>query len=186
MSHENITPSTLQDWIAEGSVRLIDVREQDEFRRVHIEGAECQPLSGFDPRNVAAPADGERLVTICRTGRRSGSAAEQLHDAGAARVFNLQGGMAAWQSKHLPVAVDRSALISLTRQVQITVGTMVLATTILGVTVSPWFLLLTGFAGAGLIFAGVTDTCAMAMALSRMPWNRRATCAKPNETLQVH
>jgi hypothetical protein len=43
---------------------------------------------------------------------------------------------------------------------------------VLGGLVSPWWCLLSGFVGAGLIFAGVTDTCGMAMLLARMPWNQ--------------
>jgi hypothetical protein len=41
--------------------------------------------------------------------------------------------------------------------------------------VSPWFFILSAFVGTGLLFAGLTNTCGMAMMLSKMPWNRRAT-----------
>jgi hypothetical protein len=44
------------------------------------------------------------------------------------------------------------------------------------VAVSPLFGLLAAFVGSGLVFAGVTDTCGMAMVLSRLPYNRPATC----------
>ncbi len=181
MSFRNVSATTLQDWIAEGNVRLVDVREYDEFSRVRIRDAECKPLSRFEPMDVTPASDDERIVVVCRTGRRSATAAERLADAGFRNVFNLDGGMAAWQSNRLDVVVDRSSPISLMRQVQIAVGTMVLGATILGATVSPWFLLLSGFAGAGLMVAGLTDTCAMAMALDRMPWNRRRLSAKPAE-----
>jgi len=57
------------------------------------------------------------------------------------------------------------------RQVQVVVGFMVLLSSALAALVSPWFLLLTGFFGAGLLFAGLTGTCGMAALLGRMPWN---------------
>ncbi|MEN9247837.1 MAG: DUF2892 domain-containing protein, partial [Gloeomargarita sp. GMQP_bins_69] len=63
--------------------------------------------------------------------------------------------------------------ISLFRQVQIVAGSLVLLGTILGATVSPWFLLLSGFVGAGLVFAGVTNTCALGMLLAKLPYNQR-------------
>jgi len=46
--------------------------------------------------------------------------------------------------------------------------------TVLGALVSPWFLLLSGFVGAGLMFAGITNTCALAMLLAKLPYNQRS------------
>ncbi len=72
--------------------------------------------------------------------------------------------------------------ISLERQVRIVAGSLVL----LGVGLSfvhPAFLALSAFVGAGLAFAGVTDTCGMGLLLARMPWNQvrtdAAACAVP-------
>ena len=59
------------------------------------------------------------------------------------------------------------------RQVQITAGSLVFFGTILSATVSPWFMLLTGFVGAGLMFAGISNTCAMANFLSMLPYNKQ-------------
>jgi hypothetical protein len=63
-------------------------------------------------------------------------------------------------------------MFPLTRQVQIAAGSMVVLGVILGVTVSPLFYALSGFVGAGLVFAGVTGTCGLASVLRLMPWNR--------------
>jgi hypothetical protein len=57
--------------------------------------------------------------------------------------------------------------------VQIVAGTLVVLGTVLGATVSPWFLLLSGLVGAGLVFAGSTGFCGMAALLLRLPYNRR-------------
>ncbi len=62
--------------------------------------------------------------------------------------------------------------MSLERQVRIAAGFLVLTGVLLGVFLSPAAYALSGFVGAGLMFAGITDTCAMGMLLSRMPWNR--------------
>ena len=65
---------------------------------------------------------------------------------------------------------------------RIAAGSLVVLGTALGAFVHPAFLGLSAFVGAGLVFAGVTDTCGMGMMLARMPWNRaepeEATCAR--------
>jgi len=48
----------------------------------------------------------------------------------------------------------------------------VFAGAVLGFLVHPYFFGLSGFVGAGLMFAGITDTCAMGMLIARMPWNQ--------------
>ena len=67
-----------------------------------------------------------------------------------------------------------NAPISLLRQVQIVAGALILLGTVLGAAASPWFLLLSGFVGAGLMFAGITNTCGMATLLAKLPYNRGA------------
>lgn len=84
----------------------------------------------------------------------------------------MAGGLEAWKAAGLETRVDRSAPIDVMRQTQITIGTIVLAGVLLGTLISPWFLILSGFMGAGLVFAGSTGWCGMAMLMARMPWNR--------------
>ena len=55
---------------------------------------------------------------------------------------------------------------------RIAAGSLVVLGTALGFFVHPAFLGLAAFVGAGLVFAGVTDTCGMGMLLARMPWNQ--------------
>jgi hypothetical protein len=62
--------------------------------------------------------------------------------------------------------------MSLERQVRIAAGSLVLIGIALGWFVHPYFIGLSAFVGAGLVFAGVTDTCGMGMILARMPWNK--------------
>ena len=84
----------------------------------------------------------------------------------------LQGGIDAWKKAGLPVTVDRTAPIPVMRQVQIAAGGLVVLGAVLGATVAPAFYLLSGFVGAGLVFAGTTGFCGMARILEMMPWNR--------------
>ena len=58
-------------------------------------------------------------------------------------------------------------------------GTVTLLSAALAATVSPWFLVGTGFMGAGLLFAGATGICALATMLSKMPWNRPTAATGP-------
>lgn len=59
------------------------------------------------------------------------------------------------------------------RQVQITAGSIVVTGAILAATVNLAFIWLSGFIGAGLVFAGSTGWCGMAKMLAVMPWNRK-------------
>jgi rhodanese-related sulfurtransferase len=94
---------------------------------------------------------------------------------GGVEAFNLAGGIEAWKQAGLPVEVDRAvSRISIMRQVQIVAGSFVLAGAALAYWVSPWFLIVPAFFGAGLLFAGLSGTCGMAALLSVMPWNRAA------------
>ena len=101
-------------------------------------------------------------------------------DSGATRISKrnvLQGGFEAWKAAGLPTQVEEKKPWSLERQVRAIAGSMVILFTVLGVLVSPYFLGLTLFVGAGLLFAGVTDVCLMATALGKLPWNRASSAA---------
>ncbi|HSG69326.1 MAG TPA: DUF2892 domain-containing protein, partial [Planctomycetaceae bacterium] len=83
----------------------------------------------------------------------------------------LEGGMVQWEADGLSVVRGKKS-ISLERQVRIAAGTIVFIGAMLGYFVDPAWVLLSAFVGAGLVFAGVTDTCGMGMMLARMPWNQ--------------
>jgi hypothetical protein len=89
-------------------------------------------------------------------------------------VVHLHGGIATWKNAGYAVEKNQNVPISLFRQVQIVAGSLVVLGTVLGVLVSPNFLLLSGFVGAGLVFAGVTSTCAMGLLLAKLPYNQRS------------
>ena len=95
----------------------------------------------------------------------------KLEAAGFEKVVNVEGGTSAWLDTNLPSVAGKKA-ISLERQVRIAAGSLVVIGVALGHFVAPGWFGLSAFVGAGLVFAGVTDTCGMGMLIARMPWNR--------------
>ena len=152
---------------------LVDVRTPAEFEEAHIEGSVLRPLSNLDVTEVARLAEGkEECILVCRSGNRARQAAEKLASSGIGSVKVLEGGVQAWEASGLPLRRGRRT-ISLERQVRIAAGTLVLIGVLLGYFVHPAWIALAAFVGAGLVFAGVTDTCGMGLLLARMPWNTR-------------
>ncbi len=170
-----ITPAELFQKQQRGeAVELIDVRTPAEYREVHATIAKSEPLDRLDPAAItgARSSDScEPLYVICLSGGRGKTACERLRAAGLSNVVNVEGGTRAWEAAGLPVIRGKKT-ISLERQVRIAAGSLVLVGTLLGAFVHPYLLGLAGFVGAGLIFAGITDTCGMGMLLARMPWNQ--------------
>ena len=168
---QDVEATMLQVWMESGEAILIDVRETSEYATEHIPGARLLPLSTFDPARVPA---GKKVVVHCVMGMRSAQAGQKLLDAGYPTVYNFRGGIQAWKEAGYPTAQGERRRLSLPRQVQIASGSLVLLGTVLGAAVSPWFLLLSGAVGAGLVYAGVSDTCGMAMLLARLPYNQQS------------
>ena len=171
MTRTALSPHEAVELLKAGRARLIDVREADEHRAERIADAALHPSGTLDP--AAIRPEGKILIVHCRTGRRGLDAMQRLRTAGHADVFNLEGGIEAWRSAGLPTQrTAGAARLPIMRQVQIVVGTCVAIFTALGAFVNPWFLVVPGFMGCGLLFAGATGTCGMAAMLGVMPWNR--------------
>lgn len=169
---KTITAEALDQSLVAGIVNLIDVREMGEYRSEKIPGSEVMPLSKFQVTDL--PRDPEKTIVLCcQSGRRSQQALNQCVAAGLENVVSLEGGLNAWKTAGYQTQKDKNAPISIFRQVQIVAGSLVFIGTILGAFVSPKFLILSGFVGAGLVFAGVTNTCAMGMLLAKLPYNQK-------------
>ena len=160
--------------LADGHAVLIDIREADEFVRRHARGALWRPLSTLDDKGLDIPV-GQAPIFTCRSGMRTGAQGQRLALACGAEAYVLEGGLDAWEAAGLPVELDRKAPLELMRQVQIVAGLLVLVGAVLGVWVSPWFIAIAAFVGAGLAVAGATGFCGMARLLALAPWNRRAS-----------
>lgn len=181
MSVSTISPAQLAELCKQGRpIELIDVRTPVEFREVHLPIARNVPLDQLDVTALmqarTGPAD-EPLYIICRAGGRGQQACEKFLKAGFSGVVNIEGGTMACVEAGLPVVRGKKA-ISLERQVRIAAGSLVLLGAALGWFVDPAFIGISAFVGAGLVFAGVTDTCGMGMILARMPWNQCGANAK--------
>lgn len=153
-------------------LRLVDVRTPPEFREVHIDWAENIPLQDLSGEALNELKNGKKPICLmCKTGMRSDQAAHKLQEAGVDDVYVLEGGIEAWTLANHSVVKGRKA-VSLPRQVQITAGSLILIGVVLGYLLSPAWFMLSGFVGAGLLFAGVTNTCGLAVLLAKMPWNQ--------------
>lgn len=182
MSVSTISPTEFGKLLnSSRSVEVIDVRTPVEFREVHLQAARNVPLDRLDPQAVMSARtcpSGETLYVICKAGSRGKQACEKFIAAGFSNIINVEGGTEACVAAGLPVVRGKKA-ISLDRQVRIAAGSLVLTGAALGYFVNPAWIGLSAFVGAGLVFAGLTDTCGMAMLLGRMPWNQisSTTCS---------
>ncbi len=172
--NSSISPSALAKRAGQATVDLIDVRTPLEFREVHAEPARNIPLDSLDPQQVMKARNGsadQPLYVICKGGTRGAKAQQKFIDAGYANVINVEGGTEAWAGAGLPVVRGQKAM-SLERQVRIAAGFIVLVGALLGIIVHPYFAGISAFVGAGLMFAGITNSCAMGMLIAKMPWNQ--------------
>jgi rhodanese-related sulfurtransferase len=182
MDISTISPAELERLCKEGKkIELIDVRTPTEFREVHVEVARNVPLDRLDVAAYMQAHDGpasEPLYVICHSGDRGRQACEKFLKAGFSNAVNIEGGTKACVEAGLPVIRGKKAL-SLDRQVRIAAGSLVLLGAVLGWFVHAGFIGLSAFVGAGLICAGITGNCGMAMLIARMPWNQCSQNTKP-------
>lgn len=173
----------LREELQESGTTLVDVREFPEFANERISGAKLIPLGEIEKRHGEIDHT-HTIYVMCRSGRRSSEAQKRLHALGFKNVVNVKGGINAWKAENLPVEKDDNASWNLERQVRFTAGFLVLSGVLLSVSVNPYFILLSGFVGAGLMFAAITDTCGLALLLAKMPWNRhKKTIAESGKNL---
>ena len=157
-------------------IRLLDVRTPAEFETAHIAGAYNVPLDtlGEHSAEIRSVTD-VPIVLVCQSGQRASKADDALRALGMRNLHLLDGGVNAWTAAGLEV-VRGAARISLERQVRIAAGALGVIGAALALLVDPRFAVIPAFVGSGLVFAGVTDTCAMGMMLARLPYNRPASC----------
>ena len=161
---------------AHPEVRLLDVRTPGEYETAHIRGAYNVPLDHLGEHGDEIRASvNDPVVLICQSGQRAKKAEAALAAAGMPNVHVLAGGVSGWMSAGKPV-VRGKVRMSLERQVRIVAGALAATGGLLALAINPMFAILPAFVGSGLVFAGVSDTCTMGMALARLPYNRPASC----------
>ena len=164
---QTISAQHAQELLAQGAV-LVDIRGADEYARESIDGAR-----NILPEQLQAQQFDGVTIFHCRSGYRTQTNAEALQASCSGEAYILEGGIEAWKKAGLPVKRNARAPLEMQRQVQITAGSLILLGFILGRWI-PGFYWLTAFVGAGLVFAGISGTCAMAQILGKMPWNKQS------------
>lgn len=177
---KTLTARQLLELVERGEqVQLVDVRDPGEFAESHIPSAVNIPMDEAESR-IEDLRQREQVVLICQGGARAEMTCGLLAPHHP-NVLVLQGGTDAWQEAGLPVVGNRRARLPLMRQVQVVVGPLALAGSLLAVFVNPLWAIVPAVIGAGLTVAGTTGFCGMAKLLGLMPWNR----ARP-ATVRVH
>ena len=169
----------LQRRLAEGApADLLDVRTPPEHAAAHIAGVQLVPLDQLDPAAfLRGRGDASQpLYVICQSGGRASKAIEKFQRAGFNGCVLVEGGTQAWVDAGFPVERGESNVLPLMRQVQIVIGVISGSGAAAALWVNPLFAILPLFTGCGLLFAGLTGTCGLAMLLAKMPWNRQAVC----------
>ena len=170
---QSISPKELDVLLREGRAIPFDIRSSEEFNERHIPGAVMVPVSAID-ENLSMTTRGKEAVFYCSSGVRTEMAAPQIEKTGIQSSKFLEGGLNAWSSEGLKTAgqnQDNSGM-SLQRQVQITVGVVLLLLATAAWSGVTWTPIAVAAVGLGLTVAGLTGTCAMARVLAVMPWNR--------------
>jgi rhodanese-related sulfurtransferase len=169
MSLIKIDAKRARSMMDQGAI-LIDIRDIDEHAREHIAQALHIPLSKLSDKRLETA--GKPIIYYCKSGNRTRLNAELLIKAGGPCVHVLEGGIEGWKAAGHPVKKDARQPLEMMRQVQIAAGFLALAGAALGYLLHPAIYALSAAVGAGLMFSGISGTCAMATVLKKMPWNR--------------
>jgi rhodanese-related sulfurtransferase len=169
---KTIPPKEAHKLLQSGDAVLIDVREPDEFSAEHIAYALSIPLSMFKEQfqQLSIPKD-KKVLIQCLKGARGEQACVFALDSDKIEneIHNVQGGITEWKNQGLPVvSQDKSNKISIFRQVQIIVGSLITGSVILGFTGYNAGFVSAGILGAALCFSGLTGWCGLAKILSSM------------------
>lgn len=179
----------LERAIAAGEAQVLDVREAAEFESEHIEGSLHFSVTELDEKTASRLDRSKPVFVICHSGKRAARAAELLNRFGFHDARLVEGGLRAWIAAGKSVVRGTHPVWDLERQVRFAAGALVLLGLLLARFWHPYFILLSAFVGAGLVFSAVTNTCGLAYFLARMPWNQlksadgegRACCCLPEK-----
>ncbi len=156
-------------------IRVIDVRTGGEFETMHIPGSFNVPLDTLD-EHTRDLADLEHpIVLVCQSGARASKAHGALTGAGKDRLHLLEGGIAAWEAAGADVVRGSTDRWAMDRQVRLVAGSLALAGVAASV-VFPTAKWLAAGVASGLVVSAVTNSCAMATVLGKLPYNRSDSC----------
>jgi rhodanese-related sulfurtransferase len=171
MNVSEIDPIKAYELCSREEAVIVDVRTPAEFEEVHVSVALNIPLDLLTAESLKKICGDKKALFVCQSGTRGKKACALATEKFNVPAINIVGGTNAWILANLPVNRGNKT-ISLERQVRIAAGAFVVIGTIVAILFSQIFLAVPLFIGCGLVFAGVTDTCGMAMVLTKMPWNQ--------------
>lgn len=160
---------------------IVDVRTPAEFESKHIKGSYNVPLDKISEFKEQLSKYKGNFIVVCRTGNRAKMACANMSAINQKHSFILDGGITSWEQHGYDLEIGESKW-ELERQVRLVAGTLIVIGFILGWFFSKYFFILSGFVGAGLAFAAITNTCAMGMIIAKLPYNN----PKSNTKLIVH
>lgn len=168
---------------------ILDVRTDMEHREAHLDCPHIHlPLDELNGETLSQVEQIQKdtpIYILCRSGKRATAASQRLKDDGYENTCVIEGGILACQECGTPtsgttVVKTGSACgatikspISLERQVRIAAGICVAIGSVLALTLSPLWAIMPLAVGCGLVFAGVTDRCGLALILTKAPWNQK-------------
>lgn len=165
---------------------ILDVRTRMEhaekrldFGHAHVPLDELKPVD-FMMRHGLDKDSG--VYILCRSGKRAAQAAEKFVTQGYRNIHVIEGGIIACEdcgqkvqghaANTNTISSTKNGAMSLERQVRIAAGAIAATGALLGLTINPLFSIIPLFVGGGLMFAGITDRCGMALVLTKAPWNK--------------
>ncbi len=176
---------------------IVDVRTKMEHAEKRLaSGHTLMTLDELNPTDFMMRQGLDKdfgVYILCRSGKRAEQAAEKFISEGYTNVHVIEGGIMACEEQgheleghtaNENVSQDVKRPVSLERQVRIVAGSIVAIGAILALTLHVIFILIPFFVGCGLVFAGITDRCGMALVLTKAPWNQTndgASCSIPNQ-----
>ena len=178
-SENSVTARELQRRLGAGQAAcLLDVRTPGEYAAAHVPGTKLIPLGELDAAAFRRERDGDAspVYVLCQSGGRARRAIEKLNHAGGQGCVLVEGGTQAWIDAGLPVNRGQSRVLPLMRQVQIVVGSLSAIGALLALAVNQLFAIVPLVAGGGLLLAGLTGFCGLALLLAKMPWNKTSNC----------
>lgn len=171
----SVSPEQADELVREGA-RILDVRTTGEYESLHIPGSYNVPLDLLsEHRDELTDSVDSPVILVCASGMRAQQADNALRNSGLDSLSVLEGGITAWEQRGMDVVRGQQKW-SLERQVRLVAGSLVALGALGGLLVWKPLTLLSLFVGGGLTFAAITNTCGMAMLLSKLPYNRGAQC----------
>lgn len=171
---KSVDAKQVKQWLDKKEAVLVDVREVAEHQSKAIPEAKNVPVGEITLEKIVTPeSQKKKLVIHCQSGRRSQAACQKLlSENGDIEIYNLDGGIVSWEAAGLPTYSQGKNTLPLDRQVQLTIGFLILIGLAIGTWLTPLGYLISAIMGAGLIMAGLTGWCGLALLMKYLPWNK--------------